>query len=356
MLRTAYADLYRQQTRWADLLKFTTAWIARKPEYGSAYAQHLSALVMNDRFEAANALVEQWLKEARIEGKLAPDQFARLGVAVCFAQGNTYDLQLYRTQQRWNEPLADTARFFARSKDHLEVAQRIMASPFTESDSCDRLRASFLGLLQTDLEQLTPAQIDFLIGQSLSGRFEFAEPVDGRKQMDAAEIPDAIWKKIAAELHARWAATKDTPDENGKYDKHFLGEALRTINASRFADTDLLPFLRERIKDATPALRQWYVSALFDALLRTSGATRSRRGVFAVAAIVRRSAYAGPAVRADRRAHRLDDAMLANRQAQADREAPRQRKCRQTDSHGTSQEIRRCSSRCFDWLGKAFGR
>ncbi len=30
-LRTAIADLYRSQGRWADLLKFTADWITRKP-------------------------------------------------------------------------------------------------------------------------------------------------------------------------------------------------------------------------------------------------------------------------------------------------------------------------------------
>ena len=41
MLRTAYADLYREQTRWADLLKFTTAWIAGSPSRCRPIAQHL---------------------------------------------------------------------------------------------------------------------------------------------------------------------------------------------------------------------------------------------------------------------------------------------------------------------------
>ena len=71
-LRTAYANLYRGQVRWEDLLRFTTKWIDRKPEYQSAYLQHLSALVYNDRLDDANALALQWLKEAQIKGKLAP--------------------------------------------------------------------------------------------------------------------------------------------------------------------------------------------------------------------------------------------------------------------------------------------
>ncbi|HEV3417772.1 MAG TPA: VIT domain-containing protein, partial [Pirellulales bacterium] len=73
-LRTAYADLYRGQARWEDLLRFTTKSIERKPEYQSAYLQHISALVYNNQLDAANALARQWLKDAQTEGKLSADQ------------------------------------------------------------------------------------------------------------------------------------------------------------------------------------------------------------------------------------------------------------------------------------------
>jgi hypothetical protein len=320
-LRTAYADLYRQQTRWGDLLKFTTAWIARNPEQGSAYAEHLSALVFNDRLDAANALAEQWLKEARIEGKLEPAQSARLQAAIAFAEGNAYNLQLYRTQGRWDEPLAETARFLARHNDQLNAARQIMGNQFAQSEACDRLRAYFLGLSQTDLEKLTPEQINFLLGQSLSGRLEFAEPVNGRKQMNAAEVPDATWKKIAAQLHARWERTKDTSDTDGKYDKHLLGEALRTIYANRFSDTQLLPFLRERIKEATPELKRSYVTALLDALLAHKWSDEIEREAFSLLPQLSDGLEGPSRLFAQIAAlHRLDDAMLAGRQAHANEE------------------------------------
>ena len=41
-LLTTFASLYRGQARWEDLLRFTTKWIDRKPQYESAYQQHLS--------------------------------------------------------------------------------------------------------------------------------------------------------------------------------------------------------------------------------------------------------------------------------------------------------------------------
>ena len=312
-LRAAYADLYRQQTRWPDLLKFTTAWIARQAGDGSAYQQHLSALVMADQLDAANALAEQWLKDARIEGKLAPVQSARLDAALAFAQGNVYNLQMYRTADQWSEPLAETVRFFVRQNDHLDIAQRIMDYRLAETEAGDRLRAYFLGLLQTELEHLTPEQITFLVEQTLSGRMELAEPIDGRRQMNATEVPDEVWKKIAARLRVRWEKAED---KDGQYEKHGLGEALRTIYSNRFADSELLPFLRLRIKDATPEYKRSYVSALFDALVGQKWTDAIEQEAFSLLPQLS-DADDAPARQAAQIAalYRLDDAMLTNRQA-----------------------------------------
>ena len=263
-LRSAIADLYRTEVRWADLLRYTTAWIARKPEYSSAYLQHLSALLYNDQLDAANALTQQWLNEARVEGKLAADKQARLEAAISFAQGSAYNVSFYRMDERWFEPLAEEARFFARSKRHFSVVERIMQSNFTESDACDRLRGFFLKLLETESASLTPEQLRFLIGWTFNGRIALAEPLDGRKQLNASEVPDEVWKKIAATLRQRWAKAVDKPGHN---EKAGLGETLRTIYAQRFADSELLPFLRERIKSATTEQKPGYISTLFDALL-----------------------------------------------------------------------------------------
>ncbi len=262
-LRTAIADLYRTEVRWTDLLRYTTAWIVRKPEYSSAYLQHLSALLYNDQLDAANALTQQWLNEARIVGKLAVDKQARLDAAISFAQGSAYNVSFYRMDERWFEPLAEEARFFARSKRHFSVVERIMQSNFTESDACDRLRGLFLKLLETDSASLTPEQLRFLIGWTFNGRIALAEPIGDRKQLNASEVPDEVWKKIAATLRQRWAKAVDKPGRNEKAE---LGENLRTIYGQRFADSELLPFLRERIMSATAEQKPGYIAALFDAL------------------------------------------------------------------------------------------
>ncbi len=316
-LRTAVCELYRSQGRWADLLKFTAAWIARKPEsssYNSAYAQHLSALVFNDQLDAANTLAEQWFRDARIDGPLAPDQRARLETAIQFANGSAYHLSYQRVDGRWFEQLAETIRFFLRHKHHSDIGTRGIGNHyFLQSDVADRLRGEFLSLLQTDLANLTPAQINSLLGWTLSGRIELKEPLGGRKQLDASEIPTDIWKKIAAELKPRWVASQD------KDEKHLLGESLRTIYSSRFADTELLPFLRERLAVAHPDFKSTYVSSLFETLLTVKWSDEIEQEAFArlhelsdAAEPVDRLAVQIPAL------HRLVDAMLANRQALAE--------------------------------------
>ncbi len=145
-LRNAYADLYRSQTRWADLLKFTTDWIGRKPEYQAAYNQHLSALVCNDKLEDANKLAETWLREGQIEGKLSPDQQVRLDVAISFAQGNVQGLPSNnQLNERWVEPLAQARAFLRaakRSPGHRQSdCQRLSFLPNGRRRSLPRIRA-----------------------------------------------------------------------------------------------------------------------------------------------------------------------------------------------------------------------
>jgi predicted Zn-dependent protease len=314
-LRTALADLYRTYARWSELLDATSEWIAQKPESESPYQQHLAALVYNDQLDDANALAEEWLKESRIEGKLPRDQRARLDAAISFAQGNAYYLSFQYMDERWQEPLALAARFFIQHKHHSDVVQRIFAYRFSESEAGDRVRGHFLALLRSDLASLEPSQISFMVGQALSGRLELEEPIDGRKQVNAAEVPDEIWRKIADELRPRWAAAET------KDDKHALGEALATIYSNRFRDTDYLPFLRQRIETAPEEYKLGYVSVLFDELLSRAWTEAIQAEAFQV--LRRLSAAEQPENRLTVELpalYRLVDAMLANRQAAAQRE------------------------------------
>ncbi len=148
---------------------------------------------------AANKLAEQWLKDAQIEAEFSPDQSARLEVAISFAQGNCHNLWFNRMDDRWYAPLAETVRFFLAHKKHFDIAQRIFDNRLAASDEGDRLRGDYLKLLQTEVDSLTPQQVATLVSWSLSGRMELSEPIDGRTQLDASEIPTAIWKSIAQE-------------------------------------------------------------------------------------------------------------------------------------------------------------
>ncbi len=279
-LRSAVADLYRQQFRWAELLKWTTEWITKNPEslnYNSAYSQHLAALIYNDQLDTAYALADQWLKDACVDGKLTKVQRARLETALQFANGSLYNLNFYRMSPRWFEPLAEAARFFVRHKQHVEYVQRCVSNHyFSQSDISDRLRGEWLGMLRSDLANLTPIQINTLVGWTLSGRMEFAEPMNGRRQLDATELPNDVWQKISTELLPRWEQAND------RHDKHLLGETLRTIYATRYADSLLLPFLRQRIATAHQDYRAAYTSALFEVLLSTKWTEQIEQEAFAL--------------------------------------------------------------------------
>ena len=263
-LRTAYADFYRAQARWEELLRFTTKWIDRKPESSSPYMQHFSALVYNERLDDAIALGKKWLKEAEVEDKFAADQEARFDAAIGFAEGNAYNLSFYRMDERRYEPFAEAIRFFARSKRQVALVNRLLDYRFSESEFGDRARGDFLNLLQTKLADLSAEQINLLVGQTLSGRLELAEPLDGRRQLNAAEVPDRIWRSIVDQLRPRW---KQLDAKAEKDEKHQLGEALRSIYNTRFHDKELLPFLRERVAAASDEYKAAYLTNLFDTLL-----------------------------------------------------------------------------------------
>jgi len=345
-LRTTYAELYRKQALWEDLLRFTTDWVGRNPAYQSAYLQHLSALIYNDHLPAASALVEKWLAEARIDGQLQPAQRARLDAAISFAQGNCYNLSFQRMDRRWFEPLATTARFFTRHQHHFDIAQRILGHRFSESDACDRLRGHFLTLLRTELDQLAPEQIGTLVSWTMSGRIELAEPLAGRTQMNAAEVPDEIWKQIAAQLRQRWEKLPSAPiakadpasvhaaaaqraesqlseaQSNELEVKHSLGESLRTIYANRFDATEHLPFLRARIASAPGQYKSSYLAGLFEVLLTRAWTDDLETEAFQLLRQLstgqdpteNRLAVQLPAL------YRLVDRMIANRYARADKE------------------------------------
>lgn len=321
-LRSAVAQLYRQQTQWADLLKWTTEWVSRNPEayargsYTSPYTQHIAAMIDNDQLDAAYALADRWLIEAQIEGKMTRVQQDKLDAALNFANGSAFDLHFQRVDERWFEPLAQAARFYVRHPKHFSLVHRCVSNHyFAQSDIGDQLRGEWLMMLRNELPKLTSEQIGSLVPWTLSGRIELPEPLNGRKQLNATEIPSDVWTKIADELKVRWVASQE------KNEKNSLSESLRSIYATRFGETLLLPFLRERIVSGPVEYKASYLSALFEALLTTKWTDEVEQEAFArwrdltdKTELSERLAVLLPALL------RLDDAMLANRIAAAERQ------------------------------------
>lgn len=314
-LRTALAEQYRNQGGWPELLAYTTAWVAEKPAYVSAYQQHLSALVFNEQLDAANALAEQWLTESRVERKLAVDERARLDAAIAWAVGNGHNLSFQRMDERWYAPLAETAMYFIRHKHHFDITQRIFDYRFGESDEADRVRGEFLKLLRTELPALSVQQIAYFVSSTLGGRLEVAEPIAGRTQMHAGEVPLEIWSKIAAQVRERWTTEKDHDE------RHRLGEALKSIYANRFNDSQYLPFLRERLAAASEDYQRVYTSELFEALLTRRWEEKLEAEAFATLAELSEGAEPSERLAVQVPAlYRLVDAMIANRNTANERQ------------------------------------
>ncbi len=348
-LRCSLTDLFRTRGQWDRLLAFTTEWIAKNPEsmsWNSAYAQHVSALVYNDKLDAAHALVEQWLKGARVEGKLTAAQRARLETAINFAQGSAYNISFQRADERWFGLLAETCRFFVRHPHHNDLAHRIFNnSYFQQSDDCDRLRGEFLNQLHSGLADLTPGQLSFLVNSALGGRLELVEPINDRKQLQAHEVPLDIWKKIAAEVRTRWSETED------RHDRDSLGTTLHTIYGSRFYDTEALPFLRERIATAPDDLKPGYRDLLFNDLLARPWTDELEQEAFQTLRLLSRANEPDATLSVQLPAlHRLVDAMLANRSARDEkllRDAGEVNKLTRTELATKRAEARKASRVAF---------
>ncbi|MHC4176708.1 MAG: VIT domain-containing protein, partial [Planctomycetota bacterium] len=125
-LRRTYTQLLQNQGRWPEMADYLARWVERNPETSTAYQQYLGALMRINEIDKANSLIAAWLKEGRQQGKLPPDVSCRLRAAVSQALGQGYGMRTNRIDEQWLDPLADTARFFARHETHSNVASPIM--------------------------------------------------------------------------------------------------------------------------------------------------------------------------------------------------------------------------------------
>ncbi|HUT94170.1 MAG TPA: VIT domain-containing protein [Thermoguttaceae bacterium] len=246
-LRGVWADSLRSRGRYPELVDYLAAWVERNPESATAYQQYLSALILADREGEANTLMTTWLAEARTPDKLAPAVAARLDAAVLQALGQGYNLWTDWIDQRWLEPLAEAALFFARHESGINTAARIMGDyRFQRSDPCRRVRRTIADVLRAEIDTLAPVQINQFV--------EWILPND-------PELDPQAWKQIAAGLHRRWSAEKK-PEV-----KHQLAQPLARVLSSHATTDEHLAFLRLQWREGDEQYRAGYALQLFSALI-----------------------------------------------------------------------------------------
>jgi predicted Zn-dependent protease len=245
-LRDQYAAMLYQQGRYTDLVDYLADWVKREPAGRSPYLQYLSALIRAGQIDKANDLIARWLKEGRVPGELPAPVAARLQAAVSQAVGRGHNLSTDRMDDRWLAPLADLALFFARRPADLYVADTIMQSTFAQSDECRKLRMTFADLLTTDLDKLTPGQLQRFVEWALT---------------DHPAVPPAVWKQVADGLHKRWSAEKQ-PEERNR-----LGTVLAQVLTNRATPPELIAFLHEQVREGPEPYRAAYAQKLFETLV-----------------------------------------------------------------------------------------
>ncbi len=307
-----YAELYRLQYRWSDLVKLTSKWIELSTTNELAYQHHLSALVHDDQYDAANKLAEKWLHLALHPDKLSPADQARFSTAAKFAAGNIYYLSIQRMDPRWEKPLTDLIRKLLPRPDRVATLGQLVSHHFLQTDSAYRLHGEMLDLLRSKFHDLTVPQIEFFINQVLNHRLTLTEPFEGRRQFQAHELPAAFWLPIVRELRMRWEQAENQP---GKNEKHALGTLVQRVYSLNFAESELLPFLRERVANERGPWLAEYRMTFFDTLL--SGKWTEERENEAWELLLLMNNPAQPSMDQLGRVallHRWVDAMLAGRQ------------------------------------------
>lgn len=246
----AYADLLNGQGRYADEADWLQKRVEQSPDAQEAYERYLSSLVFADHVAHAEELVNNWLKLGAVkksDGKLTPSETARLQAAVDYACGSRRNLNVYRPEDKWLEPLAAVARRLATDAQHANIAAQIMNDwRFSDSDAADVVRGELFARLKGEANSLTPAQLSAMIGWVIG---------------TPPETSTDAWRAIAAAIRDRWSRAGDAPE------KDLLGQALVTIYANRFAESEYLPFLRARIDTAAKEYRSGYLTQLFEALV-----------------------------------------------------------------------------------------
>ncbi len=249
-LRETYAELLRGQGRDEDYVAFMEEWTLSNPEQYQPYQQYLSALMMADRMDEANAKAKTWMEASLVDGRLEPPALARLNAAAAYALGERYQVSMDWIDPIWLKPLKETALHFLNHEHHFDIASRIIDSyRFRDTEECRQVK--------TEVAKRLLASAGTVSLKVLHQHVSWA--------LDQEDLSEAEWKTIADALRKRWDAEKDATD------RHTLGGALVIIYAQHFRETEELPFRRDRIvraeKEKEPNYTAMFRRDLFDVLL-----------------------------------------------------------------------------------------
>ncbi len=207
-LRLAYVELLQGDERYPESLDYLAGWVRESPASETVCLGYLKALVLTGNEAQATDTAGRWLAEARRPGPLAADAAARLDAAVSFALGQTSRWRRDRVDERWLEPLAETARFLAAHPSQASVVERILRDThFGETEPCRRVRAELWQQLGDRLDELSAARIQTLFRWAARGSF----------------LTDQQRQQFARRLEKRWAAETD------RYLKNRLGAAILEV-------------------------------------------------------------------------------------------------------------------------------
>jgi outer membrane lipoprotein-sorting protein len=274
-LRSAYANMLRQQGRFDRVVSFIDEGIKAEPNQSGLYAQYLSALVFNDEVEKAEELIKQWMREgvaaAQNNGQLEPPTLFKLEAAIGLALGQGYNLYYYRTDPKWHKPLADTTRGLLEHKDYFRIASRIMGSNFSSSDEADQVRKHVWDLLAEKLADL-PASHVYLMGR---WTVHSHTPAEWRERANAIR---KLWQPVLNHGAKDGKTTQPVLNHGAKDgkttqhakelgDRQIYANSLIDIYRVYFNDTEYLPFLRARVAKADAAQKPALRLNLFNVLL-----------------------------------------------------------------------------------------
>lgn len=333
-LRGAYSQLLQNQGKWKELVEWLAAWMAQKPETSMPYEQYLGALARLDRMDEVNAKTLEWLEAVKTEPKPSADTVARAQAAIALMLGQSSGWYNYRIDERWMEPLAETAIAFAAHDTQSGLADRIMSTwQFTQTDAARRVRL---------------AALDILLGRRADGpKLEDLRAADAQRLVSWAiglgsEVDEAAWRKIADRVRPRWQAEEKTDQ------KYQWANLLLNIYGSRLAGEPHLALLRELIAKSEEPYRLGYVQQLFSALL-TQPWTAEREDE-AMALIDRQTTSDEPFEQMRSRLaalHRLADAMAELRYAALVKELKEPEKLTRIELRQKQADARREAQRDF---------